>query len=73
MTRPARSSIFTATNSRSTASDECHTREHGAPRDFDEDEDSKDEHPKGVKCEGENTGPVTELKVGTDVNSMCHR
>jgi hypothetical protein len=48
---------------------ECHTRERGGTHaDFDEDDDSKDEHPKEVKCEGDNTGPVTELKVGTEVN-----
>jgi hypothetical protein len=48
---------------------ECHTREHGgAHADFNDDENSKDEHPKEVKCEGDNTGPVTELKVGTEDN-----
>jgi hypothetical protein len=52
---------------------ECHTREHGgAHADFDDD-DSKGEHSKAeqskeVKCEGDNTGPVTELKVGTQDN-----
>jgi hypothetical protein len=51
---------------------ECHTREHGGTHaDFNDDEskdDSKDEHSQPVKCEGDNTGPVTELKVGTDAN-----
>jgi hypothetical protein len=48
---------------------ECHTREHGgAHADFHDDEDSKDGHSKEVKCEGDNTGPVTELKVGTENN-----
>jgi hypothetical protein len=48
---------------------ECHTREHGGSHtDFNDDDDSKDEHSKPVKCEGENTGPVTELKVGTEAN-----
>src|ERR1700728_812456 len=49
---------------------ECHTREHGgAHADIkDDDEDSKDARPKEVKCEGDNTGPVTELKVGTENN-----
>ena len=48
---------------------ECHTREHGgAHADFNDDDDSKDEHSKPVKCEGDNTGPVTELKVGTEAN-----
>jgi hypothetical protein len=47
---------------------ECHTREHGgAHADFDDD-DSKGGHSKEVKCEGGNTGPVTELKVGTENN-----
>jgi hypothetical protein len=46
---------------------ECHTREHGgdAHADFDDDDDS-DSKPKALKCEGDNTGPVTELKVGTE-------
>jgi hypothetical protein len=47
---------------------ECHTREHGgAHADFSNDEDSKRES-KELKCEGDNTGPVTELKVGTENN-----
>ncbi len=37
--------------------------------DVDEDKDKdKDQHSKPVKCEGDNTGPVTELKVGTEEN-----
>ncbi len=48
---------------------ECHTREHGGTHaDFNDDDDSKDEHSQPVKCEGDNTGPVTELKVGTEAN-----
>ena len=48
---------------------ECHTREHGgAHADFDDDEHAKGEHSKAVQCEGDNTGPVTELKVGTEDN-----
>lgn len=44
---------------------ECHTREHGGEHsDFDDDE----KQPKELKCEGDNTGPVTELKVGTQNN-----
>jgi len=40
---------------------ECHTREHGGSHaDIDDDDNSKE-----LKCEGDNTGPVTELKVGT--------
>jgi hypothetical protein len=43
---------------------ECHTSEHGADAHADFDDD--DEHPaKELKCEGDNKGPVTELKVGT--------
>jgi hypothetical protein len=44
---------------------ECHTHEHGgdANAEINEDEDS---HSKDLKCEGDNTGPVTELKVGTE-------
>jgi hypothetical protein len=44
---------------------ECHTREHGSDAHADVNEDS---HSKELKCEGENTGPVTELKVGTEDN-----
>jgi hypothetical protein len=48
---------------------ECHTREHGGTHaDVNDDEDSDSEHTKPVKCEGDNTGPVTELKVGTEAN-----
>jgi hypothetical protein len=48
---------------------ECHTREHGgAHTDFNDDEDSKDKRHKEVKCEGDDSGPVTELKVGTEDN-----
>jgi hypothetical protein len=43
---------------------ECHTHEHGG----DSHADSDDEHSKELKCEGDNTGPVTELKVGTEDN-----
>jgi hypothetical protein len=48
---------------------ECHTREHGgdAHADF-SDKDDSDGHSKALKCEGDNTGPVTELKVGTEDN-----
>jgi hypothetical protein len=43
---------------------ECHTREHGGVHtDFNDDENA---HANEVKCEGDNTGPVTELKVGTE-------
>jgi hypothetical protein len=44
---------------------ECHTREHGGDAHADVDDDK---HSKELKCEGDNTGPVTELKVGTENN-----
>jgi hypothetical protein len=45
---------------------ECHTHEHaGANADFNDDDDEKS---KALKCEGDNKGPVTELKVGTQNN-----
>jgi len=44
---------------------ECHTREHGGDT---HSEMSDDEHSKELKCEGDNSGPVTELKVGTENN-----
>jgi len=41
---------------------ECHS----SSRDGDPQiEDNDDQHSKELKCEGDNTGPVTELKVGT--------
>lgn len=48
---------------------ECHTREHGgdAHAEMSDDDDSGGTA-KAVKCEGDNSGPVTELKVGTDDN-----
>jgi hypothetical protein len=46
---------------------ECHTREHG--EDVKSDADDHEAHPsKPVKCDSDNTGPVTELKVGTEDN-----
>lgn len=48
---------------------ECHTHEHaGAHADFNDDDHSKNGHSKEVQCEGDNAGPVTELKVGTEDN-----
>jgi hypothetical protein len=44
---------------------ECHTREHGGDAHT---ELSDDPHSKELKCEADNTGPVTELKVGTEDN-----
>ena len=48
---------------------ECHTREHGgdAHTDIDDDKDS-DSRKKDLKCDGDSTGPVTELKVGREDN-----
>jgi hypothetical protein len=44
---------------------ECHTREHGSTHtDFNDD----DKDSGAVKCDGDNNGPVTELKVGTENN-----
>lgn len=48
---------------------ECHTQKHGGGVDVEEsgkDKDSKESKP--VKCDGDNTGPVIELKVGTEDN-----
>jgi len=49
---------------------ECHTRDHSDMHaDFDDhDDDDSDHRPKELKCEGENNGPITELKVGTERN-----
>jgi hypothetical protein len=44
---------------------ECHTREHGGDAHA---EANDDQHSKELKCEGDNSGPVTELKVGTEDN-----
>jgi hypothetical protein len=44
---------------------ECHTREQGGDAHAVWD---NDQHSKELKCEGDNTGPVTELKVGTEDN-----
>jgi hypothetical protein len=43
---------------------ECHTKEHGGNVDV-TDNDKDSEKSKELKCEGDNQGPVTELKVGT--------
>ncbi len=48
---------------------ECHTKDHADfDADFDDDDDKSDHRPKEVKCEGDNSGPITELKVGTERN-----
>ena len=46
---------------------ECHSTEHGGSAHVDVD-DQKEQPSKELKCEGDNTGPVTELKVGTEDN-----
>jgi hypothetical protein len=49
---------------------ECHTQKHGGNvevHDDDKDKESKDKKSKELKCD-ENSGPVTELKVGTEDN-----
>ena len=46
---------------------ECHTSEHGGDVHVNDD-DSKSEKSKDLKCDGDNTGPVVELKVGTEDN-----
>jgi hypothetical protein len=46
---------------------ECHTSEHSGDDDVhSNDKDSQES--KELKCDGDNTGPVTELKVGTEDN-----
>jgi hypothetical protein len=47
---------------------ECHSKNHGGGVEM-HDDDDKDKDSKGakeLKCDGDNTGPVTELKVGTE-------
>jgi hypothetical protein len=49
---------------------ECHSQKHGGDVDVRDDDKDSDEDSKGskeLKCE-ENSGPVTELKVGTQEN-----
>jgi hypothetical protein len=50
---------------------ECHSRKHGGDVDVhndDHDDDKESQRSGPVKCEGDNSGPVTELKVGTEDN-----
>lgn len=49
---------------------ECHSREHGGDThaEINDDDKDKDKGSKELKCEGDNTGPVTELKAGTEDN-----
>jgi hypothetical protein len=43
---------------------ECHNTKEDSSFDFDDDEG----HPKDLKCEGDNSGPVRQLKAGTQDN-----
>jgi hypothetical protein len=45
---------------------ECHARDDNAQTDLNSDD--KDDHSKELKCEGDNSGPVVELKAGTSDN-----
>lgn len=46
---------------------ECHSHKHGGDVDVhDDDKDGDSNKSKELKCEGDNSGPVTELKVGTE-------
>lgn len=48
---------------------ECHTHEHGGDVHVGADDDQEnDQHSKPLQCEGDNSGLVTELKVGTENN-----
>ena len=50
---------------------ECHSQKHGGGvdiEDSDKDKDKDSKEAKQVKCEGDNSGPTTELKVGTEEN-----
>jgi hypothetical protein len=48
---------------------ECHTHKHSGDVHADvDDKDDKDDHSRALKCDGDNSGPVTELKVGTKNN-----
>ena len=44
---------------------ECHTHEHGGEIKEDSSDDDKDES-RELKCGSDNSGPVTEQKVGTE-------
>ncbi len=43
---------------------ECHKKNDNSGFDFDDDQG----HPKELKCDGDNSGPVRELKAGTEDN-----
>lgn len=46
---------------------ECHSQKHGGDVDVHDDDKDDEKESKELKCE-ENSGPVTELKVGTENN-----
>jgi hypothetical protein len=46
---------------------ECHSQKHGGDVEVHDNQDAKDSKDKELKCD-ENSGPVVELKVGTDDN-----
>jgi hypothetical protein len=46
---------------------ECHTQKHGGDVDVHDDDDKDSKGKKELKCD-QNSGPVTELKVGTEDN-----
>jgi hypothetical protein len=45
---------------------ECHSQKHSDDANAHDDDDKDSKKSKELKCEGDNTGPVTELKVGTE-------
>ncbi len=47
---------------------ECRTKKHGGDVSTHAEDDESTSKSKELKCEGDNTGPVTELKVGTEDN-----
>jgi hypothetical protein len=47
---------------------ECHSKKHGGDVDMHDDDKDDSKKSKELKCEGDNAGPVTELKVGTEEN-----
>jgi hypothetical protein len=47
---------------------ECHSHDDDVHTDNDFDDDKDGQHSKELKCDGDNTGPVTELKAGSEDN-----
>jgi hypothetical protein len=45
---------------------ECHSQKEGQVHSADDNNNNDQQRSKELKCEGDNTGPVTELKVGTE-------